>query len=206
MAFSLLPREDAYFTIFSQMTEKIQKAANALVEMMHGAPSDFEAFSKKIKDAEHECDELMHEITIKLNKSFITPFDREDIFMLAVALDDVCDYIDAGARAVVMYNIKEINDYSKHLSKVTQSLAIEINSAVSMLKKPTGMNQHIVEIHRLENEADDVYFRAIGELFHNGTDALQIIKLKELYEILENATDRCESVANIIESIMLKHT
>ena len=206
MAFSLLPREDAYFTIFSQMTEKIQKAANALVEMMHGAPADFEAFSKKIKDAEHECDELMHEITIKLNKSFITPFDREDIFMLAVALDDVCDYIDAGARAVVMYNIKEINDYSKHLSKVTQSLAIEINSAVSMLKKPTGMNQHIVEIHRLENEADDVYFRAIGELFHNGTDALQIIKLKELYEILENATDRCESVANIIESIMLKHT
>lgn len=206
MAFSLLPREDAYFTIFSQMTEKIQKAANALVEMMHGEPADFEAFSKKIKDAEHECDELMHEITIKLNKSFITPFDREDIFMLAVALDDVCDYIDAGARAVVMYNIKEINDYSKHLSKVTQSLAIEINSAVSMLKKPTGMNQHIVEIHRLENEADDVYFRAIGELFQNGSDALQLIKLKELYEILENATDRCESVANIIESIMLKHT
>ncbi|HMS38859.1 MAG TPA: DUF47 family protein [Pyrinomonadaceae bacterium] len=206
MAFSLLPREDAYFEIFSQMTEKIQEAANALVEMMHGGQANFEAFSKRIKDAEHECDELMHSITIKLNKSFITPFDREDIFMLAVALDDVCDYIDAGARAVVMYNIREINDYAKHLSKVTQSLAIEINSAVSMLKKPTDLNQHIIEIHRLENEADDVYFRAIGELFQNGTEALELIKLKELYEILENATDRCESVANIIESIMLKHT
>ncbi len=206
MAFSLLPREDAYFTLFSQMTEKIQNAANALVEMMQSGRADFEAFSKRIKDAEHECDELTHQITTKLNKSFITPFDREDIYALTVALDDVCDYIDAGARAIVMYNIQETNEYTKHLSKVIQSLSIEINSAVSMLNKPTNLNQHIVEIHRLENEADDVYFRAIGELFQNGTDALELIKLKELYEILENATDRCESVANIIESIMLKHT
>jgi len=206
MAFSLLPREDEYFVIFSQMTEKIQEAANTLVEMMQANHSDFEGFSKRIKDSEHECDELTHRITTKLNKSFITPFDREDIYALSVALDDVCDYIDAGARAVVMYNIQEINDFAKHLAKVIQGLAIEINSSVSMLKKPINLNQHIVEIHRLENEADDVYFRAIGDLFQNGNDALQIIKLKELYEILENATDRCESVATIIESIMLKHT
>ena len=85
------------------------------------------------------------------------------------------------------------------------NLAKEIHSAVSMLKKPNGMNKHIVEIHRLENEADDIYFRAIAELFQNETDAIQLIKWKEIYEILENATDRCESVANIIESIVLKH-
>ena len=205
MAFSLLPREDAYFEIFSQMTGKIQDAANGLVEMMHDKRENFEKHVKHIKDVEHECDELTHSLTTKLNKSFITPFDREDIFTLSVALDDVCDYIDAGARAILMYDIQEISDHAKHLAKVIQSLAIEINSAVSMLKKPTDMNQHIVEIHRLENEADDVYFRAIGELFHNSTNALEIIKLKELYEILENATDRCESVANIIESIILKH-
>jgi uncharacterized protein len=206
MAFSLLPREDAYFTMFSQMTEKIQEAANVLVEMMHSDGTNFEDFSKRIKDAEHECDELTHQVTTKLNKSFITPFDREDIYALTVALDDVCDYVDAGARAIVMYNIKETNDFARHLSKVLQGLAIEINSAVSMLQKPKDLNQHIVEIHRLENEADDVYFRAIGELFQNDSDMLRLIKLKELYEILENATDRCESVANIIESIMLKHT
>ncbi len=205
MAFSLLPREDAYFEIFSQMTGKIQEAANGLVEMMHDKRENFETHVKHIKDVEHECDELTHSLTTKLNKSFITPFDREDIFTLSVALDDVCDYIDAGARAILMYDIQEISDHAKHLAKVIQSLAIEINSAVSMLKKPTDMNQHIVEIHRLENEADDVYFRAIGELFHNSTNALEIIKMKELYEILENATDRCESVANIIESIILKH-
>ncbi len=205
MAFSLLPREDEYFALFSQMTAKIQDAANALVEMLQDDRETFEAHSKRIKNDEHECDELTHKVTTKLNKSFITPFDREDIFTLCVALDDVCDYIDAAARAIIMYDIKEINDHAKHLAKVIQSLAIEMNAAVSMLKKPNDLNQHIVEIHRLENEADDVYFRSIGELFQNGTDTLAIIKMKELYEILENGTDRCESVANIIESIVLKH-
>ncbi len=206
MAFSLLPREDEYFALFSQMTDKIQQASNVLVEMMQSERGGFESYVKRVKDLEHECDELTHTITVKLNKSFITPFDREDIFALTVALDDVCDYIDAGARAVLMYDIKEVSQHVKHFAKVIQSLAMEINSAVSMLSKPNGLNQHIVEIHRLENEADDVYFRAIGELFQNETDPITVIKLKELYEILENATDRCESVANIVESIILKHT
>jgi predicted phosphate transport protein (TIGR00153 family) len=206
MAFSLLPREDEYFVLLSQMTEKIQSGSNALVEMLQDKRENFETYTKRIKDIEHECDELSHKVTIKLNKSFITPFDREDIFTLSVALDDVMDYIDAGARAIVMYDIREINDHAKHLAKVIQSLAIEVNAAVSMLSKPDGMNQNIVEIHRLENEADDVYFRAIGELFHNEIDPLTLIKWKELYEILENATDRCESVANIVEGIILKHT
>lgn len=205
MGFSLLPREDEYFTLFSQVTEKIQEASTILVEMLQDDNSKFEAYSKRIKDAEHACDELTHMITTKLNKSFITPFDREDIFTLIVALDDVCDYVDAGARAILMYDIKEVSDHAKHLSKVIQSQAMEIHSAISMLRKPDGMNQHIVEIHRLENEADDVYFRAIGELFHRSSDPMTVIKWKELYEILENATDRCESVANIIESVILKH-
>ncbi len=148
---------------------------------------------------------MTHKVVTKLNKSFITPFDREDIYTLSVALDDVCDYIDAGARAIMMYDIQNISDHAKGLAKVLQGLAMEVNSAVSMLKKPNGMNQHIVEIHRLENEADDIYFRAIGELFQKETDPIRLIKWKELYEILENATDRCESVANIIESIVLKH-
>jgi predicted phosphate transport protein (TIGR00153 family) len=205
MGFSLLPREDEYFAYFLLMTEKIQDASNLLVEMMQDKSENFESYMKRIKDAEHACDELMHKVTIKLNKSFITPFDREDIYTLSVALDDVCDYIDAGARAILMYDIKEINDHAKHFAKVIQGLAMELDSAVSMLKNPKDMTQHIVEIHRLENEADDVYYRAIGELFHQSTDPVTLIKWKELYEILENATDRCESVANIIESIVLKH-
>ena len=206
MAFSLLPREDEYFTFFSQMTEKIQEASDGLVEMLNDSPDNFETHTKKIKKVEHECDELTHKVTIKLNSSFITPFDREDIYTLTVALDDICDYIDAGARAIVMYDIREVSDHAKSLARIIQDLAKAINAAASMLKKPNGMNQHFVEIHRLENEADDVYFRAIGELFKNETDPIRLIKWKELYEILENATDRAESVANIIESIVLKHT
>jgi len=206
MAFRLLPREDEYFVLFSQMTEKIQEASNALVEMMQSERGTFESYAKRIKDIEHECDELAHKVTTKLNKSFITPFDREDIFALCVALDDVCDYIDAGARAIIMYDIKQVSEHATGLAKVIQGLAMEINSAVMMLAKPVGINQHIVEIHRLENEADDIYFRAIGEIFQNQTDPMMVIKWKELYEILENGTDRCESVANIIESIFLKHT
>ena len=200
-----MPREDEYFILFTEMTARIQDGADALIAMVQDTSESFESYTKKIKDAEHACDELTHKITTKLNKSFITPFDREDIYMLVVALDDVLDYIDAGARAILMYDIREINDHAKQFAKVIQGLAIELHSAISILAKPNGMNQHIVEIHRLENEADDIYFRAIGELFRNPNDPIAIIKWKEVYEILEAATDRCESVANIIESVILKH-
>lgn len=206
MAFSLLPREDDYFAFFSQMTEQIALAANALVVMLNDDPKNFAVHIKNIKEFEHICDEINHKITLKLNKSFITPFDREDIYTLAVGLDDICDFIDAAARAVVMYHIREANQYSQQFARVIQSQANEIHSAVSMLKKPNGMSQHLVEIHRLENEGDEIYFRAVSELFQDEKDALQLVKWKELYEILENGIDRCESVGNIIESIILKHT
>jgi predicted phosphate transport protein (TIGR00153 family) len=205
MAFSLLPREDAYFTLFSEMAGKIEEASSILMEMLGSDGTDHSSFTKRIKDVEHACDTLTHEITTKLNKSFITPFDREDIYTLAVALDDICDYIDAGARAIVMYDIREFSDEARQLARIIRDLGTAIKSAVSMLKKPNGINAHFVEIHRLENEADDVYFQAIGKLFKDASDPIHVIKLKELYEILENATDRAESVANIIESIVLKH-
>jgi predicted phosphate transport protein (TIGR00153 family) len=205
MAFSFIPREDEYFDLFSQMTEKIQAAADKLVEMFEGPASAYDSSSKTIKSLEHECDELTHTITRKLNKSFITPFDREDIYSLSVRLDDVCDYIDAAARAVVMYDIQAVDEHARHLTVIIQKIAREINSAVSMLKKSEGMKPHLLEIQRLENDADEMYFRGIADIFKNGTDPITIIKLKELYEILENATDICESVGNIMESIVLKH-
>jgi len=205
MAFSFIPREDEYFDLFSQMSGKIQAAADKLVEMFEGPASEYDSSSKNIKSLEHECDELTHTITRKLNKSFITPFDREDIYSLSVRLDDVCDYIDAAARAVVMYDIHSVDEHARALTVIIQKLAGEINSAVSMLKKSDGMKPHLLEIQRLENDADEMYFRGIADIFKNGTDPITIIKLKELYEILENATDICESVGNIMESIVLKH-
>lgn len=205
MAFSFLPKEDEYFSLFSRMAEKISEAAAILMEMVSSDGSDLTSYTRRIKAVEHACDQITHQVSTKLNRSFITPFDREDIYTLSVALDDICDYIDAGARAVVMYDITEFNEHAKQLTRVIRDLALEIEKAVGMLKKPNGMNERFVEIHRLENEADDVYFRSIGELFKNTEDPIKIIKFKEFYEILEAATDRCESVANIIESIVLKH-
>lgn len=205
MAFSLLPKEDQYFALFSQMSGKLKEAAGILVEMMQASDTDFESLSKRIKDVEHECDEITHSITTKLNRSFITPFDREDIYTLSVALDDVCDYMDAAARAVVMYNIHESDEYAIKLATIIQKLTNEIHEATGMLEQAKGMAPHLLEIQRLENEADDIYFRAMANLFKNTPDPVTIIKWKELYEILENGTDRCESVGNIIESIVLKH-
>lgn len=206
MGFSFLPREDEYFQYFSQISARLEEAAKILVEMTANFSSgDLGAYSRRIKDVEHACDTLMHQITTKLNKSFITPFDREDIYTLAVALDDVCDYIDAGARAIVMYDIRETNDYIAKFADIIHQLSWQVHGAISMLSKPTDIKTYFVEIHRLENEADELYFKAIGDLFKNATDPLEVIKLKELFEILESATDRCESVANIIESIVLKH-
>ena len=205
MAFTLLPKEVQYFALFTQLSSKLQEAAAALVEMLQASDEDFESRSKKIKHIEHECDEIAHSITRKLNSSFITPFDREDIYTLAVALDDVCDYVDAAARAVVMYNIHESDEYAIKLALVIQKLTNEIHEAISLLEHSKGMGPHLLEIQRLENEADDIYFRGMAELFKGSPDAVRLIKWKELYEILENATDRCESVGNIIESIVLKH-
>ena len=206
MGWSLLPREDEYFSLFSQITGKIQDASNILVRMVSEENADLIAYSRQVKDIEHGCDEITHKVTTKLNKSFITPFDREDIFTLAVGLDDVCDYIDAAARAIRMYNITEFNEFVRQLARLISSQASAMNSAVAMLQDPRGMNAQIVEIHRLENEADEAYSRAIGDLFKNSTDPIEVIKQKELLEILENATDRCESVANIMESVVLKHS
>ena len=205
MAFSFLPREDQYFALFSQIGAKLQEAAGILVEMMEASDDSYESLSRKLKHVEHECDELTHNVTTKLNSSFITPFDREDIYTLSVALDDVCDYMDAAARTVVMYNIHETNECAVKLSVIIQKLTVEINAALDLLERGKGMEQHLLDIQRLENEADDVYFRGMADLFKNTADAVKIIKWKELYEILENATDRCESVGNIIESIVLKH-
>jgi predicted phosphate transport protein (TIGR00153 family) len=206
MGFSLLPREDEYFALFSKVSVKLEEAATLLVEMMKAADTEYDTLSKRIKDVEHECDELTHTMTRKLNSSFITPFDREDIYTLSNALDDVCDYIDAVGRAVVMFNIHAIDNHAVRLSEILLKQTQAVHAAVLMLEKADGIDKHLLEIQRLENEADDVYFRAMADLFKSSAEPVEIIKWKELYEILENGTDKCEYVGNIIESIILKHS
>lgn len=204
--FNFLPKEEQYFALFTQMTSYISDAANALVKMFAHPDGDYEEYVNRIKKIEHECDELTHSISTKLNKSFITPFDREDIYLMSSALDDIVDLIDDAARAIVMYDIHGSTPHARKFAEVIQSMAIELHEIVSMLEHPKGLTPRLVELHRLENEGDDTYHTAIAELFRSSADPLTVIKWKDIYEKLEAAVDRCENVANIIESVIIKHT
>ncbi len=207
MAFGkLLPREEQYFALFAQMTSYINDAARTLVEMLSQRDGDFQEYVQRIKSIEHACDDLTHNVSTRLNKSFITPFDREDIYMMSKALDDVVDLIDGAARAVVMYDIHETTEPAKQLAGVIQRMAVQLHEVVSILQKPKGVTERLIEIHRLENEGDDIYQRAVGALFHENRDALEVIKWKDVYEKLEAAIDRSENVANIIEGVIIKHS
>ncbi|HEX8651726.1 MAG TPA: DUF47 family protein [Pyrinomonadaceae bacterium] len=203
--FNFLPKEEQYFSFFAQMTSYISDAARVLVEMLSDKSGEYGEYAKRIKAIEHSCDDLAHSISTRLNKSFITPFDREDIYMLASALDDIVDLIDDAARAMVMYDVHETTPHARQFADVIQSMAIQLHEIVSMLSRPVGINPRLVEVHALENKGDDIYHTAIAELFHNATDPLYVIKWKEIYEKLEAAVDRCENVANIIEGVIIKH-
>ncbi len=203
--FNFLPREEQYFSLFSQMTSYIYDASRALVEMVSDKDGEYEEHARRIKAIEHQCDELTHSVSTRLNKSFITPFDREDIYMLSGALDDIVDLIDDAARTMVMYDVQESTAHARNFADVLQRMAVQLHEVVSVLAKPNGINPRLVEIHRLENEGDDIYNTAIAELFHDSNDALTIIKWKDIYEKLEAAVDRCENVANIIEAVIIKN-
>lgn len=204
--FSFLPKEEQYFSLFAQMTSYIYDASSALVEMMADKKGDFTGHVKRIKEIEHECDELTHTVSTRLNKSFITPFDREDIYLLSGALDDIVDLIDDAARVMVMYDVHESTAHAVHFADVIQRMAVELHEIVKTLERPNGISPRLVELHRLENEGDEIYHTAVAELFHTATDPLTVLKWKDIYEKLEAAVDRCENVANIIESIIIKHT
>ncbi|MCA1575181.1 MAG: DUF47 family protein [Acidobacteria bacterium] len=203
---NFLPKEEQYFALFIQMTVYISDAARELKEMLADKNHDFVEYMRRIKGLEHACDELTHSIATRLNKSFITPFDREDIYMMSTALDDIVDLINDAARSIVDYDVREIKDYAKDFADVIVRMAEQLREIVSTLEKPKNITQRLVEIHRLENEGDDIYHAAIAELFHEERDPLTVLKWKEVYEKLEAAVDRCENVANIIESVVIKHT
>jgi predicted phosphate transport protein (TIGR00153 family) len=204
--FNFLPKEEQYFDLFIQMTLYISDAAQALGEMLSDKDADYEEYSQRIKGLEHACDELTHSVSTRLNKSFITPFDREDIYTMSTALDDIVDLIDDAARAIVIFDVHEITEHARRFADVIQKMAAQLQEIVATLQRPKNVTPRLVEIHRLENEGDDIYHAAIAELFKDAVDPLTVLKWKEIYEKLEAAVDRCEHVANIIESVIIKHS
>jgi len=201
----LIPRDTSFFQMFSAMSENLIAGAGALVGLFADY-RDVDAKIDEIRWIEREGDELTHAILTKLNQTFITPFDREDIHQLASKLDDVLDFINASGARLVMYRIMDPPPAAGELAKIILMQTQELQKAVSLMQKNGNILVHCVEINRLENEADLVSQHAIAKLFEYEKDPINLIKVKELLEFLERATDKAEDVANVLETVVLKNT
>lgn len=199
----LVPKDKKFFDMFVDMTANIGEGARLLKAIL----DDFENVEvrvKQLKDLEHKGDDMTHAVLIKLNQTFITPFDREDIHQLASKLDDVIDYVYAAGERLVMYKILQAPPAVSELAGVIIRQADQLSKAVSMLEKHDNVLEICVEINRLENEADQIGRAALAALFEREKDPINLIKIKELIEVLETATDKAEDAANVLESVVLK--
>lgn len=206
MAFrlSFIPRDEQFFELFNEMADEIRSAAQMLEDMLATDPPDISKVDK-IKDAEHRCDALTHDAIQRLHRTFVTPFDREDLYALAASLDNVMDAIDHAAALVRLYKITVIRPGARELARTVSNSADRLHTALDSLAKKKPVQPHAVEINRLENEADRAYQVAIAALFETESDPIMIIKWKELLDMLEQITDACEDVANVIEGVVVKH-
>jgi len=202
--FSLIPREVRFFDLFEQQSRHIIEAAQLLHDLVHNF-SDARAKAHAIKEVEHQGDSLTHEIVKRLNTTFITPLDREDIHDLGTRLDDVLDYIEAAAERLVVYRIKEPTSAARAMADVIVPMTHAMDRAIKCLRTmDPGFHEHAVEVNRLENTADNLLRDSLAALFEEQADPIEVIKWKEIYETMEIVTDRCEDVANVIEGIILK--
>lgn len=203
--FSLIPREEKFYGDFLAMADQLRYGARLLEEMFASDPPIADK-AHEIREVEHKCDFLTHEIIQRLNKTFVTPIDREDIHSMARALDDVMDAIDDVALLVPLYRINAARPGVRELTRIISASTDQILLAVKELeRRGGGVLERAVEINRLENEADRAHQRAVGQLFEEERDPIAVMKWKEILDLLEDATDRCEDVANLLENIVVKH-
>jgi predicted phosphate transport protein (TIGR00153 family) len=201
---SFIPREEKFYSDFQALADELQRGARLLEEML-APPQPMWGKADEIKEVEHKCDFLTHGIIQRLNRTFVTPLDREDIHALARSLDDVMDAIDAAATLVRLYRLDTVRFGVRELAANITSCTKEVRLALDALEKHKGVTTHAVEINRLENEADRTHQDAVARLFDDEKDALVVMKWKETLDLLEAATDRCEDVANVLEGVVVKH-
>jgi predicted phosphate transport protein (TIGR00153 family) len=205
----LLPASggEAFFDLFERHAERTRAAAALLVTMLDGG-TNAEQQAAQVKSVEHEGDEITHAVIERLHQTFITPFDRDDIHRLISRMDDVLDLIEATSERIWLYGIKTIEPDARELAVVLAKAVDGIAGAVHGLrdmKDRQALIAHCTEVNRLENEGDRLLRRAVARLFHEGADPIHVIKWKEIFDILESATDRCEDVANVIEGVALEY-
>jgi hypothetical protein len=203
----LLPREDDFFVLFARHAALTVDGAKEMLRLVGGG-ENVRALAARIKEIEHETDVITHDCVERLHKTFITPFDRDDIHRLITRMDDVMDYIESAAAALSLYELTDMTPQARDLATVlvrsTEAVATAVGG-LSNVKQSGTILQACIEVNRLENEGDEVFRNALATLFRETKDPLLVLKWKEVYEALENANDRCEDVANIIEGVVLEH-
>jgi predicted phosphate transport protein (TIGR00153 family) len=200
---SLVPKEHDYFRMFSELAANLDAAAQLLVKFMNDG--DRQSIAAAILEHEHVGDKIVHDIVRRLNKSFITPIDREDIYDLVATADEILDSIEEAAGLMIVYRIGEATDYARRQAEVIAKATPILRECMDNLEKPKGLVERIIAVNSLENDGDRIEREAIASLFEGDTKCTDIIKWKDIYETLESAIDECEHVANVIESIVLKH-
>jgi len=200
---SLVPKEQDYFRLFSELAANLDAAAQLLVKFM--SDGDREHVAAAILEHEHVGDKIVHDIVRRLNKSFITPIDREDIYDLVATADEVLDNIEEAVGLVLIYRVGDITDFARQQAAVIAKATPILRECMDSLAKPKGLDEKVIAVNSLENDGDRIERQAIASLFEGDTKCTDIIKWKDIYETLESAIDECEHVANVIESIVLKH-
>jgi predicted phosphate transport protein (TIGR00153 family) len=200
----LAPRDNSFFDQFTELAGHVVTGVGLLAELLGADRSERKAIAARFIDAEHAADEAAHAITTRLNQTFVTPFDRDDIYGLANALDDVVDSMEEACDLIVLYRLEELPKRISEVIQVLQRCAELTAEAMPNLRTLDGLSDYWVEIHRLENQADKLHRKLLAELFDNATDAVTVIKLKEVIDVLEDACDSFERVATMVETIALK--
>jgi predicted phosphate transport protein (TIGR00153 family) len=201
---TLTPQNRAFFGLFNQASANTVDISRLLVELLDRFPESAELIVR-IKDREHEGDRLTHEVVDLLNRTFVTPFDRDDMYRLATAIDDVCDHIDEAADNVALYGVKVVPDEAKAQADVILRSAIKLDEAVALLEGFKDSSAHLAELRELEDEGDRLVRDAVAGLFRSGQDPISIIRWKDIHEQLEDAVDACENAADVLEAILVKN-
>ena len=203
--FSFIPHEEKFFSDFIALAEELRKGARLLKQMLASSPPDITKV-EEIKGIEHACDKITRAIMNRLNRTFVTPLDREDIHALAGSLDDVMDAIDAASAVVRLYKIQNVRAGARRLADIIVESADLICEGMTALESDSkAVLEYAARVNQLEHEADRVHQDSIVELFDQEVDPIAVIKWKEIFDFLEDATDRCEDVANVLEGVMVKH-
>jgi len=202
----LTPRDTVFFDLLTESAQHLVVGANLLRDLIPAARSERKAIFQRINEAEHQADEVTHTIMRRLNQTFVTPFDRDDIYMLASGLDDCIDFMEEAADLIVLYKVGELPPRVTDQVEVLQRAAELTAAAMPRLRGMKDLAEYWVEINRLENQADKSYRKLLVQLFEDVSDVIQLMKLREVVERLENAADAFERVANIVETIALKES